>query len=107
MNYRSVKVVLHPQMSPKSIQLHDLPHILRIRRRELGLTQKELGHLLGIDQRTVSALEKNPSSVSVSRLFAVIDALQLSIMTCPAGQAVEASPSALTVDQFFKNSRII
>lgn len=94
-------------MSPKTIKLQDLPAVLRVRRRELGLTQKELGDLLGIDQRTVSALEKNPSSVSVSRLFAVMEALQLNLMSCPMGQNLDTPPSALTIDQFFKNSRII
>ena len=94
-------------MSSKPLQLQDLPSLLRVRRRELGLTQRELGELLGIDQRTVSALEKNPASVSVGRLFAVLEALKLHVLV----QAQESEPGpvnqTLTVDQFFRNSRII
>lgn len=94
-------------MSVKPIQLADLSTLIRIRRRELGMTQKELGVLLGIDQRTVSSLEKNPSSISVNRLFAVLDALSLTLLVCPADAKSPNGGPTLTVDQFFKNSRII
>jgi HTH-type transcriptional regulator / antitoxin HipB len=63
--------------TPVAIDIENLSHFIRIRRRELGLTQKQLGEQLGIDQRTVSALEKNPGSVSVGRYFALMDALNV------------------------------
>lgn len=63
--------------TPVAIDIENLSHFIRIRRRELGLTQKQLGEQLGIDQRTVSALEKNPGSVSVGRYFALMEALNV------------------------------
>lgn len=92
--------------SPVNIDLESLPRIIRVRRRELGLTQRELGQLLGIDQRTVSALEKNPHSISVSRFFAVLDALEIKV-TGNCTRMGSESAHMLTVDQFFKNSQII
>lgn len=66
-------------MTLKKTALPDVSGLIRHRRRELGLTQRQLGDRLGIDQRTVSSLEKKPGSVSVNRLFAVFDALQLNL----------------------------
>ena len=60
-----------------SISLENLSDFIRRRRKDLGLTQKQLGDLLGIDQRSVSALEKKPQSISAGRLFALMEALQI------------------------------
>lgn len=80
--------------------------LLRSRRRELGWTQKELGERLGIDQRTVSSLEKNPGSISVNRLFAVMQALQIHafVSTDPGD---EKTSQRVTVDQLFRDSKIL
>uniref|UniRef100_UPI00254B9F49 helix-turn-helix domain-containing protein n=2 Tax=Pseudomonadota TaxID=1224 RepID=UPI00254B9F49 len=66
-------------MAVRKTTVGDLSQLLRARRRELGLTQRDLGERLGIDQRTVSALEKRPGSISVNRLFAVFNALDMMV----------------------------
>jgi HTH-type transcriptional regulator/antitoxin HipB len=68
-------------MALKKTVLADVSGLIRHRRRSLGLTQKQLGEKLGIDQRTVSSLEKNPGSISAARFFAVIAALELDLYT--------------------------
>lgn len=52
---------------------------IRERRKEKGLTQGQLGLLLGIDQRTISALERNLASVSTGRFFEVLKALDIDV----------------------------
>ena len=51
---------------------------LRALRKAKGLTQAQLGKLLGIGQVRIAAIEKDPSVVSVAQLFnilATLDAL--------------------------------
>ncbi|MDX1668477.1 MAG: helix-turn-helix transcriptional regulator [Limnobacter sp.] len=72
--------------TPVTISLENLSEFIRLRRRDLGLTQKQLGDVLGIDQRTVSALEKRPQSISVGRYFALMEALQIRITAQEIGR---------------------
>ena len=84
----------------------DLTALIRQRRRELGLTQRQLGDLLGIDQRTISSLEKTPNSISVHRFFAVLEALLIELFTQPPSEQ-ERTAKVLTIEQVFKNSGIL
>lgn len=93
-------------MTLKKIDLRDLTGLIRLRRRELGLTQKQLGEKLGIDQRTVSALEKNPGSISVSRLFNVLAALEIQLYANSSNE-IGQSPGSISIEQFFKNAGIL
>lgn len=93
-------------MSLQRILLEDLTGLLRHRRRELGLTQKQMGQMLGIDQRTVSSLEKNPGSISVKRLFVVMEALQVGVFVSTDARDAQAIPSrSSALDSMYKNSR--
>ncbi len=94
-------------MTLQKIDLRDLTGVIRMKRRELGLTQKELGARLGIDQRTVSALEKNPGSISSARLFAVLGALELQLYAANIQEEVvplAKSPNGGNNWSLFKNS---
>ncbi|WP_370264184.1 helix-turn-helix domain-containing protein [Limnobacter sp.] len=93
-------------MALKKLHISEVTHLLRTRRRELGLTQKQLGELLGIDQRTVSSLEKNPGSISANRLFNVLSALQITLYASSDARD-ESSMSRVTVDQLFRNAKIL
>ncbi|HEX4917623.1 MAG TPA: helix-turn-helix domain-containing protein [Limnobacter sp.] len=93
-------------MALKKLQISEVTTLLRTRRRELGLTQKQLGELLGIDQRTVSSLEKNPGSISVNRLFHVLSALQITLYSS-SDVRDESSVARVTVDQLFRNAKIV
>jgi HTH-type transcriptional regulator/antitoxin HipB len=93
-------------MALKKLNLNEVTILIRSRRRELGFTQKQLGEKLGIDQRTVSALEKNPGSISATRLFAVLEALQIGMYSSTDSRD-ETSPPRLSVDQFFRNVKAV
>lgn len=92
-------------MALKKVSLNNVTALIRMRRRELCLTQKQLGEKLGIDQRTVSSLEKNPGSISVNRLFAVLEALQINLYSSTDPRD-EGSLARLTLDQLlFRSSK--
>lgn len=92
-------------MALKKAALHDISGLIRQRRRELGLTQKQLGDKLGIDQRTVSSLEKRPGSISVKRLFAVLSALHLEVYLSNDSRD-DFAVNRMNVDHLIRHSRI-
>jgi HTH-type transcriptional regulator/antitoxin HipB len=102
----STTLQIRTNMALKKVNLNEVTVLIRTRRRELGLTQKQLGEKLGIDQRTVSSLEKNPGSISVNRFFAVLDALQVNVFSSTDPRD-ESSLARLTVDQLFRNAKIV
>ncbi len=55
-----------------SIQLQEL---LRLLRRERGLTQDDLGCYLGLDRRRISQIENNPGVTNFNQLSALITVL--------------------------------
>lgn len=93
-------------MTLKKTDLRGLTGLIRLKRHELGLTQKQLGEKLGIDQRTVSALEKNPASISVARLFAVLEALELQVFTSNLDKS-SAQPNGLGGSKPFKKTGFV
>lgn len=56
--------------APQQISIH-----LRALRKAKGLSQAQLGKLLGISQTRVARIEKDPTSVSVDQLLKVLGAL--------------------------------
>jgi XRE family aerobic/anaerobic benzoate catabolism transcriptional regulator len=57
--------------------LVSLAHRLRNRRKELGLTQKELAEKAGVSQRFMWELEQGTANISVERLSEITAALQI------------------------------
>jgi len=53
---------------------------LRALRRARGLTQTQLGELLGIGQVRVADIERDPSAISVAQLFKVLAALDVRLV---------------------------
>lgn len=53
--------------------------LIKVARKQKGLTQTQLGKTLGVNQRTVSALERNPGSVSTARILHVLCLLGLTL----------------------------
>lgn len=53
---------------------------LRALRKTKGLTQAQLGELLGLGQVRVADIERNPSSISVAQLFKLLAALDASLL---------------------------
>ncbi len=53
---------------------------LRALRKAKGLTQAQLGKLLGIGQVRIAEIEQDPSVVSVGQLFRILTALDANIV---------------------------
>ena len=53
--------------------------VLRGVRREMGLTQAQLGYRAGVPQKEVSKMETGAGRISVDRLFRFLSALELEI----------------------------
>lgn len=66
-----------------------LAAVLRGQRQALGLTQKEAGAQVGLFQKTISALETDPSGSSLASLYKLLSALKLDLVLEPR----EAKPS--------------
>ncbi|WP_454766335.1 helix-turn-helix domain-containing protein [Cupriavidus campinensis] len=65
--------------------ISQLRPILQGFRKSRGLTQAELAARLGVSQQTYARLEANPGRVSVERLHAVLQALDVEIQLSPQG----------------------
>jgi HTH-type transcriptional regulator/antitoxin HipB len=57
-----------------------LPSLLHAFRKQAGLSQKELGRLLGVTQQNVSDLERNAQSMSVSTLWRILTILGVELV---------------------------
>lgn len=60
-----------------------LAAVLRGQRQALGLTQTEAGAGVGLLQKTVSALETDPSGSSLASLYKLLSALKLDLVLEP------------------------
>jgi HTH-type transcriptional regulator/antitoxin HipB len=62
-------------VSPKDIGV-----ALRTLRKEKGLSQKELGQRVGLDQKKISLLENGNANCRVDSLFRLLSALELGVV---------------------------
>jgi|JI10StandDraft_1071094.scaffolds.fasta_scaffold1376533_2 transcriptional regulator with XRE-family HTH domain len=69
-----------------------LSQALRSRRRELGLTQEELGQRAGLAAKHVSRIENGTHEPKVSTLFALVSALGLELAIGEMGKVASAPP---------------
>ena len=60
--------------SPKELALLAIQ-----KRKQLGLTQSQLGELVGLRQKSISAFENKPEHTQLETLFRILAALQLDI----------------------------
>ena len=74
-----------PLQTPAQLADH-----LRSFRKTRGLTQAQLGRLVGIDQTRMARIEKNPDRVSVNALLQVLAALRVRILLQPLEAAKTA-----------------
>ena len=56
---------------------------LRSFRKARGLTQAQLGRLVGIDQSRITRIERNPDRVSVHTLLQLLTALRVRVLLEP------------------------
>ena len=81
--------------------IQDLVEALRARRREKGLSQRDLGQRVGLPQSHISKIEKGSSDIKLSSLMEMARALDLEVMLVPrsAFAAVNAIIQASTLQQ--------
>ena len=60
--------------SPNELALLVMNH-----RKKLKLSQAEVGDLVGLGQKTISALENKPESIQLTTVFRILSALNLDI----------------------------
>lgn len=72
------------------------PHLKSLRKAK-GLTQAQLGALLGLGQVRIAEIEKNPAAISTDQLLRLLAALDTQVVLRPAQRARPAtgkSPAA-------------
>lgn len=58
---------------------------LRSLRKSRGLTQAQLGAIIGVDQTRIAKIERNPGSVSADQLLKLLAALGAQLTLLPSG----------------------
>lgn len=56
---------------------------LRALRKAKGLSQAQLGELLGVDQTRIARIERNPTSISVEQLLKILTTLGVRLVLSP------------------------
>jgi len=83
-------------MRTKAISAASLGQILKGVRKKKGLSQSEAGSLVGIDQPTLSKIERGESNVRIDTLFRLLAALDLELFIRPR----EKMPTLRTGDDW-------
>ena len=69
---------------------------LRALRKAKGLTQAQLGTLLGVGQVRIAEIERDPSAVSVAQLFKLLTALDAHLVLRDSRPDNATRPDAIT-----------
>lgn len=78
---------------------------IKSRRKEKGLTQQELGELIGKDSGEISKIERGERRISLEQLYIISEALDCSILSLlPDNRAYENSGLDESVIEYLKNS---
>ena len=70
-----------------------LAAVLRGRRNACRLTQAAAGANVGLLPKTISAMESDPGSASVTSLFKLLSALELELVLQPKPNGISQGPS--------------
>ena len=70
-------------MDYKVISPQSLGEALRAARKKKGMSQQEIGKSVGIDQPSISTIERGESSVRVDTLFRLLAALDMELVIQP------------------------
>ena len=79
----------YPIQSPGQLSSH-----LRALRKVRGLSQAQLGALLGVGQTRVARIERDPAAVSVAQFLSVLNALAVQMVLHPTGGPPAAKSAA-------------
>jgi HTH-type transcriptional regulator/antitoxin HipB len=78
----------YPIQSPTQLASH-----LRALRKVLGLSQAQLGAVLGVGQTRVARIERDPATVGVAQFLEVLNALGVQMVLRAAQRQPSAEPS--------------
>lgn len=79
----------YPIHSPGQLSSH-----LRALRKARGLSQAQLGGLLGVGQTRVTRIEHDPAAVSVEQFLGILGALGVQMVLRPIGGKATPAPAA-------------
>ena len=80
----------YPIVSPGQLSTH-----LRALRKARGLSQMQLGAVLGVGQTRVTRIERDPTAISVEQLLGLLGALGVQMVLRPTGtRATAGQPEA-------------
>lgn len=79
----------YPIQSPGQLSSH-----LRALRKARGLSQAQLGGLLGVGQTRVTRIEHDPAAVSVEQFLGILGALGVQMVLRPIGGKATPAPAA-------------
>ncbi|KTC88723.1 helix-turn-helix domain-containing protein [Fluoribacter dumoffii] len=67
---------------------HELALLIKSQRKKLKLSQAEVAELVGLKQKTISAIENNPENIRLSTLFRILSALGLDFNAAPKNEPI-------------------
>ena len=79
----------YPIQSPGQLSSH-----LRALRKARGLSQDQLGAVLGVGQTRVARIEHDPSAISVAQFLGILNALGVQMILRPIGGKAAPGPAA-------------
>lgn len=75
----------YPIQSPGQLSSH-----LRALRKARGLSQAQLGAVLGVGQTRVTRIEHDPTAISVEQFLGILNALGVQMVLRPTGTRADA-----------------
>ncbi|MCW8407876.1 helix-turn-helix domain-containing protein [Legionella sp. PATHC035] len=70
----------------------ELALLIKNQRKKLKLSQAEVADLVGLKQKTISAIENNPENMRLSTLFRILSALSLDFKASTKGEQTTTNP---------------
>ncbi|WP_392536867.1 helix-turn-helix domain-containing protein [Legionella sp. 227] len=70
----------------------ELALLIKNQRKKLKLSQAEVADLVGLKQKTISAIENNPENMRLSTLFRILSALSLDFNASTKSEPTTTNP---------------
>ncbi|KTC79955.1 helix-turn-helix domain-containing protein [Legionella cherrii] len=70
----------------------ELALLIKNQRKKLKLSQAEVADLVGLKQKTISAIENNPENMRLSTLFRILSALSLDFKASTKSEQTTTNP---------------
>ena len=68
------------------LDMADFGRIARLRRRELGMTQRDVARLTGLSMRLVGEIERGKEHVGAEKLLKILDVLNMTLVVHVEGK---------------------